>query len=64
VLGYLTVLATNNPSAAPYAVGIGAGFVVGAFGHITKSSLVILLGILVIGLTTALWIIAVNPTLG
>jgi hypothetical protein len=64
VLAHMTVLATSNPPATPYLVGIVVGFVVGVFGHINKSTLLIALGIAVIGLTTLLFIIATDPTLG
>jgi hypothetical protein len=60
----MTVLATNNPPATPYLLGIVVGFVVGVFGHINKSTVLIAFGIAVIGLTTLLFIIATDPTLG
>ena len=62
--GQLIVLAASDPPVFPYLAGIAAGFVVGAFGHTIRSTFVILLGILIIGLTTALFIIATDPTLG
>ncbi len=62
--GHLSVLALNSPSATPFLVGIVFGFAVGAFGHIIKSTLVITVGIATIGLTTVLFIISTNPTLG
>ncbi len=62
--GHLIVLALNSPSATPFLVGIVFGFALGAFGHIIKSSPVIVLGIVAIGLTTVLFIIATDPTLG
>jgi hypothetical protein len=60
VLGPLTVLAAD-PSVSPYLAGVVIGFVVGAFGHIFKSTLVIALGIFIIGATTVLFIVATNP---
>lgn len=62
--GHLSVLALNSPSATPFLVGIVFGFAVGAFGHIIRSTLVITVGIATIGLTTVLFIISTNPTLG
>jgi hypothetical protein len=63
-VGPLTVLGTNTAPAAPFIAGIAAGFAIGAFGHIVKSTTIIVLGILVIGVTTALFIIVTDPTLG
>ncbi|MGI8556839.1 MAG: hypothetical protein ACR2ND_00775 [Solirubrobacteraceae bacterium] len=59
----LFVLATD-PAPIPYLVAMGLGFVIGAAGHVYKSALVVSLGIAVIGITTALFIGATNPSLG
>lgn len=36
-------------SIGPYAVVMGAGFVIGIFGHIIRSALLIVTGILIVG---------------
>jgi hypothetical protein len=59
-MGLITVLAATNPSIAPYLVGIAAGFVIGGLGHLTKAPWVISLGIVMIGLTTALFVITTS----
>jgi hypothetical protein len=37
----------------PYAIAMGAGFLIGVFGHIIKSRTLILIGILIVGLVSA-----------
>lgn len=64
MLGLLIVLGARDPPVTPYLVGIVVGFVTGAAGHVVKVPLVILLGILIIGLTTLLFIIATDPSVG
>ncbi len=58
------MLVATDPPAAPYLLGIVLGFAVGTFGHIIRSTLLIVLGILVIGVTTVVFIIATDPSLG
>jgi len=57
------VLATD-PAPTPYLVGTVIGFAIGGFGHIIRSNLVIVSGILVIAATTALFILATHPCVG
>ena len=59
----LLVLATD-PAPAPYLVGIVAGFVVGGFGHLIKSTLTITVGIGLIVVATVLFITATDPSFG
>jgi uncharacterized membrane protein SpoIIM required for sporulation len=61
VFSLLTVLATGDPRVGPYLAGTALGFFIGGFGHVIKVPLVIVLGILVIGITTALFVIASDP---
>jgi hypothetical protein len=61
VFGLITVLATGNPTVGPYLAGTAVGFLIGGFGHVVKVPLMIILGILVIGVTTALFVIASDP---
>jgi hypothetical protein len=57
VLGLLTVLAASNPPAGPFVIGMVIGFLVGTFGHIVKSQALILLGIALLGVTVALFVV-------
>ncbi len=57
------LLATDPPT-GPYLAGMIAGFTIGTFGHIIKSTLLISLGILTIVVTTILFIAATDPHLG
>lgn len=59
----LLVLATD-PAPAPYLVGLIAGFAIGGFGHLIKSTLTIAIGIATIVVVTVLFINATNPSLG
>jgi hypothetical protein len=61
VFSLITVLATGNPTVGPYLAGTALGFLIGGFGHVIKAPLMIILGILVIGITTALFVIASDP---
>jgi hypothetical protein len=45
--------ATAPTSVTPYAVAMGVGFLIGIFGHINKSRLLILTGILIVGAVSA-----------
>ena len=40
-------------SVTPFAVAMGVGFLIGVFGHINKSRLLILTGILIVGAVSA-----------
>lgn len=64
MLAGLTVLGTNTAPTAPLIAGIAVGFVVGIFGHIIKSTPLIVAGIVILGATTAVFIIVTDPTLG
>lgn len=37
---------------APYAVGLAVGFAVGIFGHVSRSRLLIVTGILIVGVVS------------
>jgi hypothetical protein len=55
VLGLITTLAVaGNPRISFYLVVMGVGFFIGVFGHLIKSTPVILLGILLMFVTSAL----------
>ncbi|HST56689.1 MAG TPA: hypothetical protein VLJ42_12455 [Solirubrobacteraceae bacterium] len=55
MLGLLTTLAvSDNPRISFYLVVMGIGFLIGVFGHLIKSTPVILLGILMMFVTSAL----------
>lgn len=45
--------ASAPTSVAPYAIAMLVGFVVGVFGHVIKSRLLILTGILIVGAVSA-----------
>jgi hypothetical protein len=64
MLGPLSLLFATDPPAAPYLLGIVLGFVVGGIGHIVRAPTLIILGILTIVITTVLFIIATDPSLG
>lgn len=57
------VLATD-PSGAPYLAGIVAGFALGAFGQLIALRVLVALGIVVVLVTTILFILATDPTSG
>jgi len=61
VIGLLNILASGNPSVAPYLAGTIVGFLVGGFGHVIKEPLVVILGIVVIGITSILFVVATDP---
>ena len=44
----------------PYLVAMAVGFLVGTFGHVIKSTIVILLGIAIIGATSVAVLTAVS----
>jgi hypothetical protein len=47
----LPIAATTN--LGPYAVAMGAGFLIGIYGHLSRSRTLILVGILIVGLVSA-----------
>jgi hypothetical protein len=47
----LPIAATTN--LGPYALAMGAGFAIGAYGHLARSRTLILIGILIVGLVSA-----------
>ena len=59
----LLVLATDPPP-GPYLAAFLIGFALGGFGHIVRARLVIATGIVVIVVTTVLFINATNPSFG
>jgi hypothetical protein len=56
------VLATGEPSVAPYLVGMGLGFLVGAFGHLSRTPGLVVLGIAILGLTIVLFVLGTDPS--
>ena len=60
----LPVLATAVRSShlGLFAAAIALGFVIGVFGHIIRSRTLIITGILVIGLVSAYYVFALQPT--
>ncbi|MBV8429570.1 MAG: hypothetical protein JO244_00280 [Solirubrobacterales bacterium] len=44
----------------PYAVVMGVGFLIGTYGHLTRSRTLILAGILIVGLVSALFAFVVG----
>jgi hypothetical protein len=62
VLGLITLLASTAPPVAPYLLGSVLGFLLAAFGHLIKAPLLILFGIVVIGLTSALFVIVAGSS--
>ena len=60
--GLVTLILATDPAGTPYLAGIVAGFVIGALGHLFASRALVLIGIVVIMLTTLLFIIATDPT--
>jgi hypothetical protein len=57
----LALLAVSEPAPGPYLAGIVVGFVLGAAGHLVRSSTLIALGIGIILVTTVLFLIAFDP---
>ena len=53
-----------DPPGAPYLAGIVAGFALGAVGQLLALRSLVALGIAVVLVTTALFIIASDPTAG
>lgn len=57
MLALLTLLAAANPPAGPFVIGMTIGFLVGTFGHIVKSHALILLGLALLGITVAIFVV-------
>lgn len=55
--GILPLLAASGPPGTPYLVGMALGFLVGSFGHLIKSRPLIVLGIALLGVTVALFVL-------
>jgi hypothetical protein len=64
LLGHLGVLLATDPSGTPYLLGMAGGFAIGAIGHLFALPSVVLLGIVVVFVTLALFVIATDPTSG
>ena len=47
------VLAVVTDKLGPYAAVMGAGFLIGVFGHVIKSRALIIIGIVMVGLVSA-----------
>ncbi|HEY7933348.1 MAG TPA: hypothetical protein VID48_05930 [Solirubrobacteraceae bacterium] len=62
MLGLITLFASVNPSVTPYLFGLVSGFLIGGFGHLIKSPAVIVLGIVLIGVTTAAFVLVSDPS--
>ncbi len=60
----LTLVLATDPPGTPYLAGIIAGFAIGAVGHLIAARLLVLIGIVAILVTTALFIVATGPTSG
>jgi hypothetical protein len=61
VAGTVTLILAADPAGAPYLAGIVAGFVLGIVGQLFSARIVVALGIVVILVTTLLFIIATDP---
>jgi len=60
----LSFILAVDPTGTPYLAGIVAGFVLGAIGQLFSSRILVAIGIAVVLITTALFIIASDPTSG
>jgi hypothetical protein len=54
----LPIAATTH--IGPYAAAIGAGFLIGTYGHVIHSRTLILIGILIVGFVSAYFAFAVG----
>ncbi|MEA2298548.1 MAG: hypothetical protein QOF77_1484 [Solirubrobacteraceae bacterium] len=52
------------PAAGPLALCMLGGFLIGAVGHLYRSRAAIVVGIVVIALTTAVFVATTDPSLG
>ncbi len=59
----IPLLASSAPRLAPYLVGLILGFLAGCLGHLIKAPLLIVFGIALVGLTSAVFVIAADPSL-
>ena len=62
MLSLITLLASTAPAVAPYLIGSILGFVLASFGHLIKAPLLIVFGIVLIGVTSALFVIVADPS--
>jgi hypothetical protein len=58
----LLATAVRSSHLGVFAVAIALGFLIGIFGHIIKSRTLIITGILVIGIISAYYVFALQPT--
>ncbi|HTX31215.1 MAG TPA: hypothetical protein VMD09_07505 [Solirubrobacteraceae bacterium] len=56
----ILVPAALPTSTGPYAVVMGVGFLIGIYGHLAKSRTLILTGILIVGLISAIFAFVVG----
>jgi hypothetical protein len=56
----ILVPAALPTSTGPYAVAMGVGFLIGIYGHLAKSRALILTGILIVGLISAIFAFVVG----
>jgi hypothetical protein len=56
----ILVPAALPTSTGPYAVAMGVGFLIGIYGHLSKSRALILTGILIVGLISAIFAFVVG----
>lgn len=62
MLSLFTPLANTAPTVAPYLIGSILGFLSAGFGHLIKAPLLIIFGIVLIGVTSALFVIVADPS--
>ena len=62
MLSLLTLFANTAPMVAPYLIGSVLGFISAGFGHLIKAPLLIIFGIVLIGVTSALFVIIADPS--
>jgi hypothetical protein len=53
LFGAVLIPAALSNSIGPYAAVMGAGFIIGVFGHIIHSKLLIITGIVIVGVLSA-----------
>lgn len=59
----ITLLASTNPTVAPYLLGTFLGLLIGGLGHLMKEPLLIVLGIVLIAVTSMLFLILSDPSI-
>jgi hypothetical protein len=62
--GTVTLVLAADPSGAPYLAGIVLGFALGVAGQLLSAQALVVAGIIVILITTLLFIIATDPSSG